>query len=641
MARSIGLIGLVHRRLARQQVRGRSRVIGQPGAVSGFVQILLVVERDRLDEGHHPAVLDGHGDRAAQHAGGIVAACRDGEDQPGDVTQRPNAVVVVEVAAETLLVGETRQAHDHRIAELAGAEELQAGGLAANLVERVVDVGQVLDLGHRQKADVGGPLGDAQDRCLVEQRVEHPAGAESLLQAVGDVVDPALSPHVLAEQDQLRSSGQLIGQCGIQVAGQCPGVGIAGRLGERIGHGFAALIVGEERAGGALGHARGVVRRHRADHRFGGVQPRPAGGLLRGGQHPGARRAHQVAEVGRRSRAGLDQPAGVAQQRVTGLVLRDLCRAAVRVLRIAAGVAPQAYHGHVQEGRLARAAHVVHRLGGGVPHLVQLAGGQHVAQVRLGGEGLANPVVRGRHADAGAVVLADEQDRHGQADARGIARGVDGRQGSGVVRRGIAERAQHHRVGRQLAIDAQPPRPGQAEGQAHRLRQVAGNGGGLGRDPQRAAAPHLVPSLGDGLVAAGHDAKQRVEGWRHARQLAGARHHQRPGAVMQEGGIGGAKDRAQHGVVLVAGGADGVEGPIRLLQLAAGDVDRTRGDLVLEQLDRPAGGQAAALADGGVEFQGLGRIGGSGEVVVERVLDDGDAVEGHARRGMTSMWSGS
>ena len=131
-----------------------------------------MVERDRLEEDDHAPVLRGHRDRAAQHARRVVAARRDREHQRRDVAQRADAVVVVEVAAEALLVGEARHAHDHRVPELAGAEELQRGGLAAQLVERVVEVGQVLDLRHRQQADVRRALRDAEDRGLVEQRVE-------------------------------------------------------------------------------------------------------------------------------------------------------------------------------------------------------------------------------------------------------------------------------------------------------------------------------------------------------------------------------------------------------------------------------------------------------------------------------------
>ena len=88
---------------------------------------------------------------------------------------RSAPIVVVEVAAEALLVGEAREPEHHWVAELARAEELQRGGLAAQLIERVMHVGQVLDLGDRQQADVRRALGDAQDARLVQEGVEDTA----------------------------------------------------------------------------------------------------------------------------------------------------------------------------------------------------------------------------------------------------------------------------------------------------------------------------------------------------------------------------------------------------------------------------------------------------------------------------------
>ena len=78
-----------------------------------------------------------------------------------------------------------------------------------------------------------GPLGDAEDRGLVEQRVEDATGAEPLLQPVGDVVDAALAPDVLAEQDHLGPPSQLIGEGGVQASGQRPGGRDEGVLGQR------------------------------------------------------------------------------------------------------------------------------------------------------------------------------------------------------------------------------------------------------------------------------------------------------------------------------------------------------------------------------------------------------------------------
>src|SRR6185503_2401486 len=103
--------------------------------------------------------------------------------------------------------------------ELAGAEELQARRLAAQLVEGVVEVGQVLDLGDREETDVRRPLRNAQDRGFVQESVEDATGPESALEAVGHVVDAALATDVLTEQDHLRPPAQLVGKGGVQAAG--------------------------------------------------------------------------------------------------------------------------------------------------------------------------------------------------------------------------------------------------------------------------------------------------------------------------------------------------------------------------------------------------------------------------------------
>ena len=82
-----------------------------------------MVERDRLEEDHDPPVLERHPDATAEHAGRVLRTGRNGQDHAGDVAQSTDRVVVVEVAAEALLVGEARDADDHRIAELAAAED--------------------------------------------------------------------------------------------------------------------------------------------------------------------------------------------------------------------------------------------------------------------------------------------------------------------------------------------------------------------------------------------------------------------------------------------------------------------------------------------------------------------------------------
>ena len=112
---------------------------------------------------------------------------------------------------------------------------------------------------------------------------------------------------------------------------------------------------------------------------------------------------------------------------------------------------------------------------------------------------------------------------------------------------------------------------------------------------------------------------------------ARAGHHQRARAVVQERRIGDPQLCSERDVVLVARAADGVEAAVRLLELACGNVELARQDLVLEQLDRLARRQSAPRAQRRIARQHAGRVGGGREIGVERGLDDGDTIEGHAR----------
>ena len=193
------------------------------------------------------------------HRGGVVGAGRGGDDEPGDVAQRGDGVVVVEMAAEPLLVSVARDPHDHRVAVLAVGEELQRGAFAADLVGGVVQVGEVLDLGDRQQPGHPGAEGEAEDGLFVEEGVEHPGRADLLHQPAGDAVDAALAGDVLAEDQRFAGIGEDVEQGAV----------------DRLGEGQRAVVLGQPAAddpasggpgrrvglGGALG-ARVAQRLH-------------------------------------------------------------------------------------------------------------------------------------------------------------------------------------------------------------------------------------------------------------------------------------------------------------------------------------------------------------------------------------------
>jgi hypothetical protein len=165
----------------------------------------------------------------------------------------------------------------------------------------------------------------------------------------------------------------------------------------------------------------------------------------------------------------------------------------------------------VKEDRLARGADMGDGAFDGRPDLVDLTARLHVGQVRHRAERGLDPAVGCRHADPRAVVLAHEQQRHRQAHAHRVARRVDRGQCRGVVGACIAEGADDHRVLGQVDADSDALGAGEAECEAHRLRQVTGDRARLRRDPQGSAAPDLVAALGDRVLARGDDPEQRVE----------------------------------------------------------------------------------------------------------------------------------
>ena len=155
-------------------VRERRR----PRLVAVLDRVARVVQRDRLEEDADAPVHERRLGARHEHGGGIVGPRRRRDDDAGDVAQHADRVVVVEVPSEAPLVAVARDPDHHPVPVRALGEELERRRLAAKLVLGVVEVREVLDLGNREEPADRRPEREAEDRGLVEQRVEDPPGAE-------------------------------------------------------------------------------------------------------------------------------------------------------------------------------------------------------------------------------------------------------------------------------------------------------------------------------------------------------------------------------------------------------------------------------------------------------------------------------
>ena len=424
----------VRPRRAERDVAGRRR--REPEAVALVVEITGVVERDRLEERAHAAVDLRRRNARPQHRGGIVRPRRRRDHEAGNVAQDGDRVVVVEVAAEALLVAVAGDPHHHPVAVLALREELQRRRLAAELILGVVEVGEVLDLGQRHEAGHRGAGREAEDRRLVEQRVEDAAGAEASMEAARDAVDAALGRDVLAEEERL----------GMPLERVCERAVDRERERQRLGHRLARGGV----AACELGHGCRRAGGERPHHVGRALELRPSGGCERDARA----RAPGVSRYSSASRLPVRGPAATSHAAVAseGIVLEigaHVGGRAVGGLDVGAGVTEVANGSEVEHRGTPRLAHPVGELARASEHAGGVvAVGALVADARPARERAGDPAGWRRDADPEAVVLAHEEQRHGQVLVRGVAVRVERGLRGGVVQRGVAEAADDDRVAR-------------------------------------------------------------------------------------------------------------------------------------------------------------------------------------------------
>ncbi len=157
------------------------------------------------------------------------------------------------------------------------------------------------------------------------------------------------------------------------------------------------------------------------------------------------------------------------------------------------------------------------------------------------------------------------------------------------------------------------------------LWQVAGDGRGLRRDHQRAAAKDLVPAAGDRVLGGRGEGEKHVAGDGLAGDLFGPRDLEGGVAVVEEGDVGGAQGGGDRGKAFVARGADGVEALSCALHGAALAVERAAEAGGAVEGDGKRRGQGALRRAAGGQVAG-------GDAAQEVVVDDVAAVHQRAFR---------
>ena len=141
----------------------------------------------------------GVADRRGQQAFGVGGCGWHHDLQSWDIGQLTLQGVGVKLGGPDA-TAERRADGDGRLeASLAAVPE--PGHLARHLVHGLVGETQKLDLSHRNEAGHGQTNGRPDDHPLGERSVDHPVLAELLEQAFGSPEHPAVTGHVLAQDD--------------------------------------------------------------------------------------------------------------------------------------------------------------------------------------------------------------------------------------------------------------------------------------------------------------------------------------------------------------------------------------------------------------------------------------------------------
>ena len=414
---------------------------------------------------------------------------------------------------------------------------------------------------------------------LVEQGVDHAGRSEPFVKLGGDVVDAALRPDILASDDDVGVRQHQVRERPAQqprhVLRLVHHVGVAREQG-------AALL-----RGGAVGEMAFAFRRQQArHHRRARRQLRPGDRLFRDPIKGRLGLLVDFEDLLFRQYVLLDQQGGAVDQRVAFLVPLDLRLRQIGRLNVRSGMAVEPDAIHVEKDRLAPASGVAarfERTAIGVDQVEPAAA--DVAQRRAVLERRLYPARRGSRRNADPIVLAQEDEGHGRALISCPLGGVERALRGGVIGRGVTEAAQDDPVfGDRHVRQFQSPRYAETESGADRLRQMRGDGAGLGRDGQRFRSDDLVATAGNRVLRRRCEAQEHVPGRGLSRHFLGSMDLEGIGAIMEEGEVVGAEGFGDGRIVFVARAADRVEALAARLQASREPVHLPARHLTVEEL---------------------------------------------------------
>ena len=321
----------------------------------------------------------------------------------------------------------------------------------------------------------------------------------------------------------------------------------------------------------------------------------------------------------------LQQDARAMKQRILCLIGFDRLERRIAGFHIRARMAHQTHGAHVQEYRFATTTRIgngffttAHRIEHVDPVALDIVQRWAVGEIRL------YPTTWRAHRNADAIILAQEDQRHGQVLVSRPASRVDCTLRRRMVGRRVAKRAQDNRIVRQhRIIQFQALRHADAVRSAHGLWQMRCDGAGLRRDKGLCTTKHLVAPTRDRILRRSGKAKRHIVKRRQSACLFLALNQESRIAIVQEGHIGLTRGRGHCRGAFVARTADGIKG--LSLRSPGPQIEMPRHDLAVENIDQLVGGRNVEILVAARRWQVTGE-----HALGKAFVDYGRAIK-HAR----------